>query len=144
MKYKIVLDTNVLVSGLCRSIKSPTYEIVSNLGKKYELCLTPSIYLEYKDVLHRSKIKKLINLNKNEINTVLHYIADIGQKFLTYYTWRPNLNDESDNKFIECAIVSNADFVITGNIKHYKVYNITPIHYQVITPRNFIDNFGGK
>ena len=120
------------------NIKLEIDELEQRFSKKHELmvkAITTNLV---------STMVEKMDESKKEIETILYYMADIGQKFLTYYTWRPNLNDESDNKFIDCAIVSNADFIVTGNIKDFNIYNIIPVHYQVITPRKFIDSFGGK
>ena len=135
---KAVLDTNVLVSGLTRYENSVTYAIVSSVGKKWDICVTPSIYLEYKDVLNRSEIRKITKLSSNETKIALAYIADLAEQFLVYYTWRPNLKDESDNKFIECALVSNADYLITGNKRHFINSELAPYNFQIVSPREFL------
>jgi predicted nucleic acid-binding protein len=48
--------------------------------------------------------------------------------------------DPADNKFLECALESKADYLITGNIRHFpfKKFHDT----QVITPKDFIDLLG--
>ena len=48
--------------------------------------------------------------------------------------------DPADNKFLECALESQADYLITGNTRHFplKMFHGT----RIITPRDFIDLIG--
>lgn len=44
--------------------------------------------------------------------------------------------DPDDNMFLECAQSSEANYIITGNIRHFpKVWKDT----HIVTPREFID-----
>jgi uncharacterized protein len=36
-----------------------------------------------------------------------------------YYNWLLSPQDPDDDKFIDCAVIANADFLVT-NDKHYK------------------------
>jgi predicted nucleic acid-binding protein len=44
--------------------------------------------------------------------------------------------DETDNRFLECAISAGADYIITGNARHF------PERFEsirIVTPREFLD-----
>jgi len=72
---KIVLDTNVLVSGLLTPF-SPSGEIVRMVfSGGLTVYIDARILAEYKDVLHRPKFK----FNKDHIGILLDFIKQYGQ-----------------------------------------------------------------
>jgi hypothetical protein len=134
---KIILDTNVIISGLI-SNSIPTeilYKLV--LSEKVETCLSDEIFSEYVEVLNREKFVKYSNF-KTKANVVLNRIREIS----TFYKTDRKidiLSDTSDNKFLELAALSFADFLITGNIIDFQ---LTEFEYtKILTPREYWDNF---
>lgn len=133
-----VLDTNVLVSGLARYEASATSAVVRTMGSEWDLAITPAIFLEYEDVLHREAVRRLTGLSMTEIKQVLNYIADVGLRTCVFSSWRPNLVDEGDDKFVDCAVAARADYLITGNVRHYRYMQLGPFEFDVVTPREFL------
>ena len=134
---KIILDTNVIISGLI-SNSIPTeilYKLV--LSEKVDTCLSDEIFSEYVEVLNREKFVKYSNF-KTKANVVLNRIREIS----TFYKTDRKidiLSDTSDNKFLELAALSFADFLITGNIIDFQ---LTEFEYtKILTPREYWDNF---
>ena len=120
IKPLIVLDTNVLVAGLCRCEDSSSYKILLNIQRgNIPLALTQKLYLEYESVLNREKILDLIGANHEEVKVILESLLAIAQKSEIFYLWRPNLLDESDNFVLESAIATSA-IIVTKNIKDFK------------------------
>ncbi|HNK59013.1 MAG TPA: putative toxin-antitoxin system toxin component, PIN family, partial [Leptospiraceae bacterium] len=67
---RIVLDTNVLVSGILKPFSIPG-EIVRRIGSgNLTLCFDARILAEYREVLHRPKFK----IDKDDISIVLDFI----------------------------------------------------------------------
>lgn len=132
---KIILDTNVIVSALI-SNSIPTrilYDLV--LPKSVINCLSNDIYEEYVNVLNRDKFIKYKNFKTNA-DVVLNKIREIS----TFYDTIERieiLKDLSDNKFLELAVASSADYLITGNILdfNFDLFNNT----QIVTPREYWD-----
>ena len=117
----IVLDTNVLVAGLCRRIDSPSFKILQNIQKAtIPLVLTHKLYLEYESVLTRRSILKLIGASKEEIAFVLDALLALAYRSEVFYLWRPNLPDEEDNFVLEAAVATNA-LVVTKNITDFRM-----------------------
>ena len=141
---RVVLDTNVLVSGLVRRRGSPADAVVRSMGKHWDLAITPSIFLEYEEVLYRPNIRELTRLTANETATVLNYIVIIGLHTAVYYSWRPNLLDERDNKFIDCAVSADVDYLLTGNARHFRSMELGPFDFEIISPRKFVKRTGIK
>jgi uncharacterized protein len=134
---KLILDTNILVSALI-SNSIPTkilYELV--LLQKVKMCLSDVIFSEYVAVMNREKFVRYANFKTN-VDIVLSKLREIS---IFYKTDRKVevLTDTSDNKFLELAAVSSADYLITGNILDFQ---ITEFEYtRILTPREYWDNF---
>lgn len=137
----IVLDTNVLVSGLCRRENSVSYNILKNIQKgKIPLALTYKLYLEYESVLKREKILKLISATIEEVSMILDALVAIAQKSEVYYLWRPNLMDEKDNFVLETAIATGA-IIVTKNIRDFREGELKFPELIVLTPSQFSDMY---
>jgi hypothetical protein len=137
---KVILDTNIIVSALI-SNSIPTkilYELV--LTQKVKTCLTDEIFAEYIEVLNREKFTKYTDF-KSKADVVLNKLREIS----TYYETNRKieiLSDTSDNKFLELAAISSADYLITGNILDFQ---ITEFEYtRILTPREYWNLFEPK
>lgn len=106
---KIVLDTNSLIQSIPPKSK---YRKIwdSFLDGTNELCVSTEILNEYEEIIERlagiDVAKLIINLILNNPSTV----------FLTpYYNFNLIIADPDDNKFVDCAIVGNAKFIVTDD-----------------------------
>jgi putative PIN family toxin of toxin-antitoxin system len=116
----VVLDTNVLVAGLCRRENSPSYKILKSIQQgNIPLAITQKLYLEYESVLKREKILKLVDAGIDEVMLVLEALLAIAQRSDVHYLWRPNLRDEGDNFVLESAIASGA-LIVTKNLRDFQ------------------------
>lgn len=137
---KLILDTNVIVSALISgSIPSRIlYELV--LTEKVETCISEEIFFEYVEVLSRDKFSKFSDF-KVKAEVVLNRLREIS----TFYQTSRKveiLADKSDNKFLELAAVSSADYLTTGNTLDFK---ITEFEYtKIVTPRAYWDHYAPK
>lgn len=137
----VVLDTNVLVAGLCRRIGSPSFKILQNIQTAIiPLALTQKLYLEYESVLTRRNILKLIGADKTEIMSVLEALLVLAYQSEVHYLWRPNLPDEEDNFVLEAAVATNA-LVVTKNIADFQTSELIFPDLIVLTPQQFSDQY---
>lgn len=134
---KVILDTNIVVSSLIQ--KSYPHYIVFDcvLEGFIQLCLSKALLNEYCDVLARSKFSKIPHFEINA-NIVLNRFV----KTALFYDPKVRLDiikDKSDNKLLELADESKADFLITGNYVDFQLthYNNT----KILSPRSFWENF---
>ncbi|MDP1728079.1 MAG: putative toxin-antitoxin system toxin component, PIN family [Bacteroidota bacterium] len=133
---KIVIDTNVFVSSLIQ--RSYPYRIIYELfiEDKFQLCISPALLVEYYDVLARPKFAKYPDfIVKAEM-----LLVDIEIKSIKY---DPQIkldvvSDLDDNKIIELADESSADFIITGNTSDFtfQTYKKT----RIVTPKEYWEN----
>lgn len=136
----VTIDTSVIFQGLY-SNKGASYQVLRLLKDgKIQLALSVPVFMEYCDVLKRQSMLKKTGLNTSQINAVLDYIAFTGLEHRISFLYRPNLSDESDNKFIELALASQSNYLITANTKHFTTnHELQIFEVVVVTPGEFIN-----
>ena len=114
MNRRIVLDTNCLVSSLPRQGKY--HQVWQDFfNEKYILCYTNDILIEYEEILTQ-KMGRMIA--QNIIKAIVARPNTI--KLDPRFQFRLIEKDLDDNKFVDCAIVANAQYIVTED-KHFKV-----------------------
>jgi len=89
------------------------------------MCLSEEILAEYSEVLGRAKFA---GLERRRVARLLAVIAAEA----TLFTVSP---DKSDNRFYECAAAARADYLVTGNAKHFnKPHGAT----RIVTARQLL------
>jgi uncharacterized protein len=131
---RIVLDTNVLVSGLLTPF-GPCGEIVRMVTSgRITLCVDARILLEYEEVLLRLKF----DMDQQKAGVVLEYIRNFGQVHAASPLPR-TLPDADDNVFLEVARCAAAECLVTGNLKHFPPECRSAV--QVLLPSGFLEFF---
>ncbi|MFH2065024.1 MAG: putative toxin-antitoxin system toxin component, PIN family [Pseudomonadota bacterium] len=129
---KIVLDTNVLISGLLTPF-GPSGEIVRMVfSGDLIVHIDARILLEYKDVLLRPKFR----FHPVHIGILIDFIAQYGQ-FTASSPLRDQLPDPDDEPFLEVAIAGMVQSLVTGNKRHYPFSAIKGIN--IFSPSEFIE-----
>lgn len=131
---KIVLDTNVIVSALI-GVSHPL-RILDQIvfESKVQVVLSAAVFDEYITVLNREKFRKYEGFRANS-QIVLNRIHELAIYFSPSIKFE-TLTDESDNKFLELAFASSADFLVTGNIKDFKFSDLGKL--KIVTPKEFM------
>ena len=105
---KILIDTNCLLVAIPKE-STHRWLFDALLQKKFVLALSNEIIEEYEEKIQefygstslaRNVIKTILNLENKEFVTV-------------YYRWNLISKDPDDNKFTDCAITANADYLVT-------------------------------
>jgi len=130
----VVIDTNILVSGFLKPYSDASSIIKLIFERKIKLAYDIRILLEYEDVLKREEF----DFNKSAIKIIIDFIKSSGINS-SAITLKKTLPHENDNPFLEVAVASNADFLITGNKKHFPDEICKPI--KVISIKEFMDIF---
>lgn len=121
---KIVIDTNILLVSI--SDRSPYHIIFKNfIDGKFQLCVTTDILSEYEEIIERL-------INQITADAVLKAIENSPNTILVekYFRFELITADVDDNKFVDCAIASNADFIVT-NGRHFLA--LTSIPFPKVT-----------
>ncbi len=135
---KVVLDTNVLFVAI--STLSEYHSIWQELQLgRYELCVTTDILNEYEE-----KLQERFRPGVSE-NTLGFIMNSPDVVFISnYFFWNFIHEDPDDNKFVDCAISANADFIVT-NDKHFRVLKeIAFPSVPVISAEDFVELLTGK
>lgn len=115
----IVLDTNILVASLGK--KSPYRPIFDALiFEKFEIAVSNEILNEYAEVTEQ---KTTSEISQN----VLRLLINLPSLKLiqTYYNWQLIIADPDDDKFVDCAIAAQADYIVSDD-GHFKVLKDIP------------------
>jgi putative PIN family toxin of toxin-antitoxin system len=111
---KIVLDTNCLLMALP---KNSPYRVAwdSFLSGEYILCVSNEILEEYQEILSQ---KTTPSIAENVISVITN---QPNVEFITpYYHFNLIQQDKDDNKFVDCAIVAGAEYLVSNDL-HFKV-----------------------
>ncbi|SRR5258708_3554155 len=116
---RIVLDTNVLVASISR--QSPFHWVwQAFMQGKYKLCITTDILNEYAEIIER--YFSAIDAEYTLTQIMLHQNAI---QIIRYYEWHIIEKDPDDNKFFDCAVAANADYIVSED-KHFDILaNVT-------------------
>ena len=131
---KVVVDTNVFVSSFLNPQGVPRRVIDLWKAGRVTLCLSTPIIAEYAEVLSRfgladgPELKELLDL----FAARMHVIFAPKPPRLTLVP-----EDPADEKFIECAVATNAEFVISGD-KHLLTIG-THGSVTILTSASFLD-----
>ncbi len=126
----LVLDTNVLVSGMLSSAGPPGALVGLLLDGQLMAVHCDSILEEYRDVLARPKF----DLRPSEITTIVEQIQRGGLS-VTPPPWPHSLPDPDDGFFLAAAAFARCPLV-TGNLKHYPARTRGGV--RVLSPRDFL------
>ena len=131
---KIVLDTNVFISGVF--FTGPPYKILKAWRDgRIQILISEEIIEEYRRVGELLS-KQFSDIEFGPILQLLTINAELVQpRKLT----AQGCEDPDDDKFLECAISGNSNLIVSGDNHLLKVSGYKGI--EVIRPRNFIDNY---
>ncbi len=116
---RIVLDTNSLILAI--SSRNRYHEVwLAFLRGDYVLCITNEILEEYMEVIARN-----INLRVAEAIIYTLLTRDNVKRFAPHYHFHLIQADEDDNKFVDCAIVANARYIVTED-HHFDILKSIP------------------
>ena len=132
---RIVLDTNVLVSGFLSPHGPPGAILRSVLAGSITVCFDERILAEYREVPTRGSLA----LDGERVDAVLEFIEANGESVLAE-ALGVALPDAADTMFVEVASAAGADCVVTGNRKHFPAEQVGDV--RVLVPREFVDEHG--
>lgn len=134
MKKLIVIDTNVILSGL-RSNKGKSFELLSMIGGEFfDFAISVPLILEYEAILKNHLDKNIFS--DSDIENFIDYVCKVGIKTKIFYLWRPYLKDPFDDHVLELAINANAQSIITFNKKDF--FKAESLGIKIQNPKEFL------
>ena len=134
-KVGVVLDCNVIISAGLGSVVCT--QVLDFCMKNCLLFCSNEIFSEYAEVISRKKFRN----NFNDLRNILINLSDIFS-FVGMANTTISLPDKNDEIYIKTALECQADFLVTGNLKHFpeRKYEST----EVLSPRDFLSYLKSK
>ena len=127
---RLVLDTNIIVSAALKPEGLQRTVLLLAITKPANLYISDAILAEYQEVLARPELQIRKGLRQQLLQLVRSHAHRIIPSQPVEVT-----RDPDDNKFLECADAARADYLVTGNQRHFpRFWKKT----TVITSREFI------
>jgi putative PIN family toxin of toxin-antitoxin system len=130
---RAVFDTHVIVSAALYEKSLPALLLSLGLEGKVRFFISPALLNENETVLKRPRFK----LGHKETAELIEKIKQKAVMVTPTKEVRILEADEPDNRILECAAKAKADFVITGNKRHFPFEEFKGI--KILTPREFIN-----
>jgi putative PIN family toxin of toxin-antitoxin system len=111
---RVVIDTNVLVSANIKTKGSEARVLDLVATGRLQLYISQPILSEYQGVLTRPKLR--LDPKRVQASLDLIHSASIVIEPQISLAVSP---DEPDNRFLECAEAAQADYLVTGNKRHF-------------------------
>jgi hypothetical protein len=132
---KAVYDTNIIVSAILHKGRLPASLLSLALESKVRLFVSKELLKEYERVLKRPKFK----LEEKEIENLMKLIKRKSIKVKPSKRLTTIKKDPADNRILECALEAEADFIVTGNKKHFPFDKFHEV--KVVNPQEFTTHF---
>ncbi len=134
----VVLDTNCLLQSL--SQRNRYYKVWEDFVMgEYVLCVSNDILEEYEEIIasHMSPIAARLAVETIlRANNVIRVDARFRFNLITA--------DVDDNKFVDCAIIANADYIVSED-SHFNILKSIPFpHVEVKRLQDFYEELSGK
>lgn len=107
---RIVIDTNVVISGIFWK-GNPNKILNAWFKDKFDVLISPEILIEYEKVIKRMES----GLSPEEIQKWIEIIVSHSIIIEAPLILKVIDVDPDDNKFIECAVFGQADYIISGD-----------------------------
>jgi putative PIN family toxin of toxin-antitoxin system len=130
LPLRLVLDTNIVVSSALKPNSLQRTVFLLAISKPARLYISQPILEEYSEILARPELRIVKGLRLQTLKLIknrAHLVAPSRTLEIT--------GDPDDNIFLECADAARADYLITGNQRHFPVFWKRT---KIITSREFV------
>jgi putative PIN family toxin of toxin-antitoxin system len=133
---RVVFDTNILYSAIRQPLGFPAKAVDLAAAGLVIPCISDALLDEYNDVLNRPGLDLHAGRRRGLLDLLVSLALHVDP------TEPLNIsNDEDDNRIYECAAAGMADYIVTGNAKHFKKpYKTT----RIVTARQLVELLHGE
>jgi putative PIN family toxin of toxin-antitoxin system len=130
LPLRLVIDTNVLISAAIKPAGLQRTVLLLAITRPARLYVSRPILEEYSEVLGRRELRIRKGLRQQMLQLIKNHTYTVVPTRRLHVT-----SDPDDNMFLECADAARADYLVTGNQKHFpRFWKKT----KIITTREFI------
>ena len=130
---KAVFDTNIFVSALALPGGQAEHAINLVMDRRVNLLVSKDIIHEVLGVLAQKFSK-----DSEELSRVAVFLSELGELIVPLKKLAV-LDDEPDNRILECAVTGRADVIVTGDKAMLNIKNYLGI--RILSLRHFLDEF---
>jgi putative PIN family toxin of toxin-antitoxin system len=131
-RERVVIDTNVLISGLLSTTSTPA-QAVEKAVTKAQLVATPATLRELIERLHSSKFDPYVPRERHD--ALLERLVSLVEIIDVLQTVRAS-RDPKDDKFLEAAVNGPADVIVTGD---RDLLDLNPFRsIAIVTPADYV------
>ena len=130
ISLRLVVDTNIIVSAALKPEGLQRTVFLLAITKPAQFYISPSIVSEYRAVLSRPELRIARGLRQQYLQLIKNRARLIKPTRSLHIT-----SDPADNTFLECADAARADYLITGNKRHFPAFWKNT---KIVSSREFI------
>jgi len=130
LPLRLVIDTNILISAAIKPAGLQRTVLLLAITRPARLYVSRPMLEEYSEVLGRPELRIRKGLRQQLLQLIKNHSYPVVPTRRLDVT-----SDPDDNMFLECADAARADYLVTGNQKHFpRFWKKT----KIITTREFI------
>jgi putative PIN family toxin of toxin-antitoxin system len=130
LPLRLILDTNIVISAALKPEGLQRTVFLLATSKPARLYVSEAIVAEYKMVLARPELR----IRKGRQRQLLELIENRAHFVKPSRAVRA-ASDPDDDMFLECADEARADYLITGNLRHFpRFWKAT----KIVSAREFV------
>ena len=133
MPERVVLDTNIVISGLLWRGKPYQCLLLARSGI-VQAVYCPPMLAELAD-----KLRRALGFSENRIQAVLYDLQRVAERVDIAGSLRVVVADPDDDKFIECAVAASAAVIVSGDHHLLDLGKYGDI--QILTAAEFLARF---
>jgi uncharacterized protein len=114
LPLRLVIDTNIVVSGALKPEGLQRTVLLLAITKPARLYVSAPILAEYRNVLSRRELRIRKGLRRQFLQLIENHAHCVSPPRRLNIT-----SDPGDNIFLECADAARADYLVTGNQRHF-------------------------
>ncbi len=111
---RVVFDTNILISACWSPGGNEARVLALAQSGRLEIAVSATIAAEYRDVAQRPKFAK----HRDALDAAIARILEIAVTVEAVESCDA-CSDPDDNQLLDCALAAKAQYVITGNLRHF-------------------------
>lgn len=138
-KLRVVVDTNVIVSGIISRNGYPASIIEAWLRGEFEVIISKKLQEEVNEVFDRLKIKKRPNHSSKDVKKILGVLFNKAEKIKPK---RMDINislDIKDHFLLELAASAKADIIVSGDEELLGCVDYKGT--KIMSPKSFCEKF---